>query len=208
MPAQAELFGGERLPIPAGMRYFNEIISKSHERELVAYIANLPLKAFEFAGGFKGNRRVMSFGWRYDYTAQQLHQTSPIPDQLAEVRRIAASRFKVPFEHLAQALVTEYAPGAGIGWHRDKKMFGEIIGVSLLAPCKFRLRLKKGGMWDRMSFYAEPRSGYLLSGAARTLWEHSIPPLDQLRYSITFRTLVAAQRTQVQPRQPTVVKSS
>lgn len=204
MPAQAELFEDHGVSLPPGMRYFDDIISQSHERELVAYIAGLPLQPFEFAGGFKGNRRVISFGWRYDYTAQWLCETLPIPEELAGLRRIVSSRFKVPFENLAQALVTEYAPGAGIGWHRDKKMFGEIIGVSLLAPCKFRLRVQKGGAWDRMSFYAEPRSGYLLSGAARTLWEHSIPPVDQLRYSITFRTLDIKQ----QPRQPTQVKNS
>ena len=204
MPAQAELFEGHGVSLPPGMRYFDDIISQSHERELVAYIAGLPLKPFEFAGGFKGNRRVLSFGWRYDYTVQRLCETLPIPEELAGVRRMVASRFKVPFENLAQALVTEYAPGSGIGWHRDKKMFGKIIGVSLLAPCKFRLRVPKGGAWDRMSFYAEPRSGYLLSGTARTLWEHSIPPVDQLRYSITFRTLDIKQ----QPRQPTQVKDS
>jgi alkylated DNA repair dioxygenase AlkB len=186
------------------MRYFDDLLSRSNERALVAYIEGLPLKPFEFAGGFKGNRRVMSFGWRYDYTAQRLCETLPIPEELAGVRRIVASRFKVPFENLAHALVTEYAPGAGIGGHRDKKMFGDIIGVSLLARCKFRLRVKKGGAWDRMSFSEEPRSAYLLSGAARSLWEHSIPPLDQLRYSITFRTLVVKQ----QPRQPTQVKDS
>jgi len=40
-----------------------------------------------------------------------------------------------------------------------------------------------------MSQTIEPRSIYVLSGEARTVWEHSIPPLDKLRYSLTFRTL-------------------
>jgi alkylated DNA repair dioxygenase AlkB len=34
-----------------------------------------------------------------------------------------------------------------------------------------------------------PRSAYLLSGPARHIWEHSIPPVDAHRYSITFRTM-------------------
>jgi len=89
--------------------------------------------------------------------------------------------------------VTEYAPGAGIGWHKDKAIFGEIVGVSLLAPCTFRLRRREGTGWQRLSFIAEPRSAYLLSGPSRMLWEHSIPPLDRLRYSVTFRNL-ARQR--------------
>jgi alkylated DNA repair dioxygenase AlkB len=86
-------------------------------------------------------------------------------------------------------LVTEYGPGAGIGWHRDKGVFGEIVGLSLLAPCVFRLRRAVGTRWERVNVVAEPRSAYLLSGAARTTWEHSIPAVDALRYSITFRTL-------------------
>jgi alkylated DNA repair dioxygenase AlkB len=65
------------------------------------------------------------------------------------------------------------------------------VGVSLLAPCSFRFRRKAGETWDRASLPAEPRSAYLLSGPARTVWEHSIPALDRLRYSITLRTLVA-----------------
>ena len=36
---------------------------------------------------------------------------------------------------------------------------------------------------------AEPRSAYLLSGPARSVWEHSIPPVGEPRYSVTFRNL-------------------
>ena len=90
-------------------------------------------------------------------------------------------------EKFQQVLVTEYPPGAAIGWHKDRPMFGEVIGVSLLASCTFRLRRKQGGAWERASIQAAPRSAYLLSGPARSEWEHSIPPLDALRYSITFR---------------------
>ena len=74
-------------------------------------------------------------------------------------------------------------------WHRDKAVFGEVIGVSVLAPCVFRLRRKAGEKWERVSIIAEPRSMYLLSGPARTEWEHSIPPVDTTRYSVTFRAL-------------------
>jgi alkylated DNA repair dioxygenase AlkB len=90
---------------------------------------------------------------------------------------------------LRQALVTEYAPGAGIGWHRDKNVFNEIIGISLLASCVFRLRRSVGSSWERANVVVDARSAYLLSGPARTEWEHSIPAVDALRYSITFRNL-------------------
>jgi len=84
-------------------------------------------------------------------------------------------------------LVTEYSPGAGIGWHKDRPEFEEVIGVSLLSPCLFRLRRKRGNGWERASIELQPRSAYLLSGSARTDWQHSIPPVDKLRYSVTFR---------------------
>ena len=91
---------------------------------------------------------------------------------------------------MQHVLVTEYGPGAGIGWHRDKAVFGETIGVSLLSPCVLRLRRKVGEKkWERANVVAEPRSAYLLCGPARSEWEHSIPAVDALRYSITFRNL-------------------
>lgn len=92
-------------------------------------------------------------------------------------------------EDLPHALVTEYSPGTTIGWHRDKGIFNDVVGVSLPAPCVFRLRHKTAAGWERYSLTAEPCSMYLLRGAARTQWEHSIPDVEALRYSITFRSL-------------------
>jgi len=184
--SQLELFDARPF-LPDGMRYRDDLIASDEEARLVDFIAQLPLKPFEFAGGFRGNRRVLSFGWRYDYQAQRLAESNPIPPELMALRRKAArfaGRAEVGFQ---QALVTEYAPGVGIGWHKDKPMFGDVVGISLLAPCNFRLRRKQGPGWERVSLLAEPRSAYLLSGPSRTVWEHSIPPLDRLRYSVTFR---------------------
>ena len=91
---------------------------------------------------------------------------------------------------LQQVLITEYAAGAAIGWHKDRSVFGDVVGISLLSPCTFRLRLKTGQRWERRNLIAEPRSVYLLRGAARTEWEHSIPGVESLRYSITFRNVL------------------
>jgi alkylated DNA repair dioxygenase AlkB len=86
-------------------------------------------------------------------------------------------------------LVTEYGPNAGIGWHRDKGVFGVVVGISLLSSCQFRLRRKTGATWERVAVEATPRSAYVLSGPARTEWKHSIPAVAAFRYSVTFRTL-------------------
>jgi alkylated DNA repair dioxygenase AlkB len=92
-------------------------------------------------------------------------------------------------EALVHALVNEYPPGAPIGWHRDKAAFGQVVGVSLLSPCTLRFRRPDGSGWERRSLTLEPRSAYWLAGEARLAWEHSIPPVEALRYSVTFRTL-------------------
>jgi alkylated DNA repair dioxygenase AlkB len=116
-----------------------------------------------------------------------LRKTDDMPDFLLALREKAARFAELAPESLQHVLVTEYADGAGIGWHRDKAVFGEVVGISLLSPCTFRLRRANVVGWDRVSIVAEPRSAYLLSGPSRTEWEHSIPEMDRLRYSITFR---------------------
>jgi alkylated DNA repair dioxygenase AlkB len=103
------------------------------------------------------------------------------------VREQAAAFAAMPPERLQQVLLTEYKPGVQIGWHKDRSVFGDVVGLSLLSSCTFRLRRKHGTKWERVSIVAEPRSAYLLSGPSRTEWEHSIPGVEALRYSITFR---------------------
>lgn len=172
---------------PEGFRYESEIISRDDEQRLIAEIRTLPLKAFDFHG-FQGKRRVKSFGSRYDYDEERLKDAEPIPDFLLPLRERVATFADVSVDDIQHVLVTEY-DHAGIGWHRDKPNFEDIIGVSLLAPCTFRLRRKLGAKWERISLEAEPRSVYLMRGPSRTEWEHSIPEVDGLRYSITFRTV-------------------
>lgn len=173
---------------PAGFKYEPEVITTADEESLIRHLRELPFRDFEFHG-FVGKRRVVSFGWRYDFNERGLREVEDIPEFLLPLRAVAA-RFVGRYpEELPHVLVTEYDVGAAIGWHRDKAVFGDVIGISLLSPCTFRLRRKVGDTWERASITAEPRSAYLLSGAARTEWEHSIPAVDALRYSITFRTL-------------------
>ncbi len=154
-------------------------------------IAGLDLKPFEFRG-YLGLRRTHSFGNRYDYVSRRLGAAEAIPSFLLGLRDKVAAFAGRPAEAFVQALVTEYAPGAPIGWHRDKPQFGEIVGVSLLSPCVFRLRRRNGVTWDRAACVLAPRSVYEMSGETRSQWEHSIPPVETLRYSVTFRTMAEA----------------
>ena len=176
---------------PEGFRYRQELIGPTDEARLLARVRELPFRDFEFHG-YTGKRRVVSFGLHYDFSACHLRKADDIPDFLLALRPAAATFAGLEPEELQHVLVTEYGPGAGIGWHRDKAVFGETVGVSLLSPCVLRLRRKVGERkWERVNLTAAPRSAYLLAGAARTMWEHSIPSVDALRYSITFRNLRA-----------------
>jgi len=173
---------------PEGFRYQADILPLNEEQDLVQHIRELPLKEFEFHG-YTGKRRVLSYGWHYDFNERTLQQTKAIPSFLLTLRERAAAFANLETTDLPHALVTEYGLGVAIGWHRDKGVFEEIIGVSLLSPCNFRFRRKTDSKWERYSLIVEPRSAYLLRGASRSEWEHSIPGVDALRYSITFRSL-------------------
>ena len=186
---QLSLFGGSAI-LPQGFRYQPELLSLEQEREVVERIRGLPLRDFEFQG-FVGKRRVMSYGWQYDFNDRMLRRTDDIPAWLLPLRELAAEFAGLRPEDLQHALLTEYDVGAAIGWHRDKAMFGEVIGISLLSASRFRLRRKVGSAWERASLIVEPRSAYLLSGESRTDWEHSIPAVDALRYSVTFRNFAS-----------------
>ena len=182
---QLSLFGAG-LVLPEGFRYQPDIVSVEQEEELLERVRELPLAEFQFHG-FTGKRRVVSYGWKYDFNEGKLQKAEDIPPFLLSLRERAAGFADIPPDMLQHVLVTEYAAGAGIGWHRDKAIFGDVIGISLLSSCVFRLRRKAGTTWERRSIRAEPRSAYLLRGPSRTEWEHSIPAVDALRYSITFR---------------------
>jgi alkylated DNA repair dioxygenase AlkB len=172
----------------AGVEYRPELLSPEEERGLVSRFRTLAFKAFEFHGHL-GNRRTISFGFHYDFAKQDLLSAADMPEFLLPIRERAARFAEIPASDMRHALITEYRPGAGIGWHKDKSAFQDVVGISLVSPCVIRLRRRNGSSWERMSFSAEPRSAYLLRGPVRTEWEHSIRPLSSLRYSITFRSL-------------------
>jgi alkylated DNA repair dioxygenase AlkB len=190
VPANSEtldLFGEARLP--EGMKYQPDFLSAEEERALLRNIENLPFKEFEFHG-FTGKRRTVSFGWRYDFNGGGLGRTKDMPEFLMKLRAQAEAFAGIAPGSFRQLLVTEYAPGAGIGWHKDRAVFGDVAGISLLSSCTFRLRRRTGKGFERKNFIAGPRSVYLLGGPSRTEWEHSIPGVESLRYSVTFRSVL------------------
>jgi alkylated DNA repair protein (DNA oxidative demethylase) len=149
--------------------------------------------------GQVARRRVAHFGWRYGYATWRVEPGPPLPEFLGPLRARAAALAGGPSEALAEVLVTEYPPGAAIGWHRDAPQFGDVVGVSLRAPCRLRFRHAPGRGAAAWEIALAPRSAYHLRGAARWAWQHSIPAVTALRYSVTFRTLRAAPSPAVPP---------
>ena len=177
-------------PLIDGLDYGEEVISEPQERMLIGRLADLDLPQFRFHGWI-GNRRTHSFGWRYDFDDASFAPADPLPDWLLPLREQAAAFAAMKPGDFAHVLVARYDPGAGIGWHRDRDVFEEVVGFSLGTPATLRFRQRLASGFKRASIEVAPRSAYLLSGEARHDWEHSIAPGEKLRFSVTFRALSA-----------------
>jgi alkylated DNA repair dioxygenase AlkB len=175
------------LGAPDGFAYEPGFISEDEERALLAWIESaVEFKSFEMRG-WTARRRVAHFGYVYAYNEWDLKPGTPMPAIMLALRDRVAGFLGVAPVEVCQAIVTEYTPGAGIGWHRDAPVFGVIAGVSLLADCDFRFRRGESGR--SLALNVARRSVYKLTGEARWGWQHHVPPMKELRYSITFGTL-------------------
>jgi len=183
------------LDVPAGFFYRDDFITAAEEAELATTIGDLEFSNFEMRGAI-ARRRVAFFG--QSYTAGQT--SPPLPEFLTPLRRQIADWAQVAPEDFSMALINEYRPGAPIGWHRDAPQYEIIAGVSLLTECRMKLRPyvspsglasgeKRPPRKTTHEIVLRPRSAYIIRGIARQRFEHSIPPVTRLRYSITFRTL-------------------
>lgn len=184
---QGSLFASEP-QLPPGFLYQDDFLSLAEERDLLAAIASIELKTFQMHG-VTAKRRIAQFGWHYALEQRHLTAAEAIPEALLPVRSRLAEAAGVHPEELSEALVTQYQPGAGIGWHHDAPAFGIVTAVSLMGRCRMRFRQGRVGAWTTRDIELEPRSMYVIAGPARSQWQHGMPPATELRYSITFRTV-------------------
>ena len=186
MALQGSLLGSG--PEIEGLLFRESFITLDEELDLLDRIRSLDFHQMKMRG-VVARRRVIHYGVKYSFETFKASEGPPIPTFLMPLRERAAAFASVQPEDLAEALLTEYAPGAPIGWHRDAHPFDIVVGISLLSACRFRFRRGKVRAWETLDVPLPPRSAYVLTGPARTEWEHSIPPVKELRYSVTFRTL-------------------
>jgi len=174
---------------PSGFAYRPEFVSASDERLLLDFAAGLELHPVLIRDQ-PSRRLVRHFGYGYDYETWRVHEIEPIPSELEALRERAEALAQLAPGEFVEVLVTRYPAGAAIAWHRDAPAFAErIVGVSLGSACQLQLRSGEGAERRVFEQELEPRSAYLLSDAARTTWQHRIPPTPAERWSLTFRAL-------------------
>ncbi len=180
--------------VPDGFLYHQNFISDVEEQDLIREIQKMDLTPFKYYQ-FTGKRRTASFGWQYQFGTNEITTAPEMPAFLLPIRSRAGTLFKIDSNSFVQASIIEYSVASPIGWHRDIPHFGVIVGISLGAACRMRFRkykrveAKRLSRGELLSIDLQPRSIYLMSGASRELWQHSIPPVKELRYSIVMRTL-------------------
>jgi alkylated DNA repair dioxygenase AlkB len=187
MAIQGDLFAPVGPAVP-GLLLLPNAVTPAEERALEARIDAEPLAPFQF-GQWEGKRLTTHYGSGYDFSRQRVAEAPPLPDWLLELRDGLAPQVGRDPEPFQAALLIRYDPGAGIGWHRDRPQYGEVIGLSLGTVSTLRLRRRTACGFERRKLVLPPRSLYRLSGEVRDAWEHSIAPLAVTRHSITFRTL-------------------
>jgi hypothetical protein len=175
---------------PPGFQYRENFITDADERVLLEAIADVAFLDFEMRG-VVARRRVAFFGRSYARAA-----AGPLPPFLLPLRARIAEWSGVDPEAFAMALFNEYRPGTPIGWHRDAPQYDLVAGVSLLAACRMKFRPYRSPSATTSArrtatheIVLGRRSAYLMTGGSRQAYEHHIPPVAQLRYSVTFRTL-------------------
>lgn len=183
--ATADLFA---MPLIPGLDYREALLSEGEERALIDRIDSAELSPFRFQQ-WTGKRLTHSYGWSYDFESGRFSPAEPLPEWLRPYRAMAAGCAGFDPTEFVQALLIRYDPGAGIGWHKDRPVFEHVVGLSLGHEATMRFRQRTARGFERIGVPLAPRSIYHLTGEVRHDWEHSIAPIDQPRWSVTFRSL-------------------
>lgn len=181
---QEKLFDQARR-LPNGLVYRPDFITEDEEEVLLAMIESCGLAHMRYdikdiGESVMTRRRAAWFSER---------TPGGLPRWLHPLRGRIAKWLDVPKQRLTSALINEYIPGTGMGWHRDNEDIEHVVGVSLGAWCTmgfrpYALNRKEDVEWLEL----ERRSAYSMQGSVRWNYQHRVMPVKDTRYSITFRT--------------------
>lgn len=182
---QEKLFDHARR-LPNGLVYRPDFITEDEEAVLLAMIESCGLAHMKYdikdiGESVMTRRRAAWFSER---------SSGVLPRWLHPLRGRIAKWLDVPKQRLTSALINEYTPGTGMGWHRDNEDIEHVVGVSLGAWCTmgfrpYTLNRKEDVEWLEL----ERRSAYIMQGSVRWDYQHRVMPVKGTRYSITFRTV-------------------
>ncbi|WP_428116879.1 alpha-ketoglutarate-dependent dioxygenase AlkB [Candidatus Poriferisodalis sp.] len=202
MSMQLSLLAEETTVAPTGLVYHEQFLTAPEELDFLAQI-----DASEWLTDL--SRRVLHFGFKYDYSNRRLDESARIGAFPAWLTSLASKVYTAasedvqrlleaqqPFE---QAIVNEYQPGQGIAPHIDRDCFGPAVATVSLGSA-INMDFSRDATGDEHVQRLEPRSLLLLHGEARTTWRHSIAKRRKdewhgqvlerkRRVSITFRTI-------------------
>lgn len=173
--------------LPPGLKLAHEVLCPAEEAALFGLIAASGLACSAYDPG--NTRSSTSYGWKYDFAGDRFVPCAPIPQGFRAIAEKAAAFAGLGYDDIAECLLNRYEPGAVIQPHLDKPVWEHVIGVSLGVPATMMFRHPVSG--EGRPVELPPRSMYLLAGDARHIWQHSLPPMQGTRYSITFRSFSA-----------------
>ena len=189
--AQTDLFGVADA-LPQGLSFEADFIGTQEECALLDIAAALPLQSARYQQ-YTARRRVHAWGAGFDFGQGRLRHAAigELPPPLHRLREQLAAWVGVAADDFVHVMVSEYQRGTPLGWHRDAPAYELITGVSLgnMATLRFRPYPPQAAQRENtIALQLAPRSAYAMRGVARWGWQHSVPPVPGLRYSVTMRT--------------------
>lgn len=184
-PAFQEKLFDQAQRLPNGLVYRPNFITDDEEELLLAMIESCNLAHMKYDIQSTGEsvmtrRRAAWFSER---------AIEGFPRWLHPLRARVAKWLDVPKRRLASALINEYIPGTGMGWHRDNEDIEHVVGVSLGTWCTMGFRPYALTRTEDIEWLElERKSAYIMQGSVRWDYQHRVMPVKALRYSITFRT--------------------
>lgn len=159
-----------------GLSILPDFISDEEENILLTHIGAIEQKILP-----KGRSKIIRFGSSLPY--DNFVKSETIPDFLLRIAQKLVEE-KLVDEMPDSISINEYRPGGFIPRHIDSRESGEVITVlSLLSDTEMLFQKRN----EKFTIALPRKSLVQMRGESRWKWEHSIPKVDNLRYSIVFR---------------------